>query len=158
VGLAFDCVQQWSTDLGATYWGSGVRRSVPIARMSALTGAPDIRESIRFVCLHPPDHLAKIGALPDNCEKAPVDLKSFAATAGLIANLDGVIAVDSSVANLAVKLGAVTHVLLNNAGEWRWGPVGHTSPYMPGAQLHRQPVPGDWPSVMASLKRALLKA
>jgi hypothetical protein len=156
IGLAFDCVQQWSTDLGATYWGSGIRRSVPVQLMSALTGDPEIRDTYRFVCLHPPEHRAKIGALPENCEEAPLDLATFSETAGVIANCDAVIAVDSSVANLAVKLGAVTHVLLNNAGEWRWGPGGPASPWMPGARLHRQPVPGDWPSVMASLKNALL--
>lgn len=79
----------------------------------------------------------------------------FADTASLLWQLDGVIAVDTSVAHLAGALGVRTWLLLPYCPDWRWGTMGTTTPWYPSVTLYRQPSPGDWESVIDSLAQDL---
>lgn len=83
-------------------------------------------------------------------------LHDFADTATLIAQLDLVITVDTSVAHLAGGLGKPVWVLLSYAPDWRWLLHRTDSPWYPTARLFRQPSPGDWKTpihqVITSLK------
>jgi len=66
-----------------------------------------------------------------------------------------VITIDNSTAHLAGALGLPTWVLLPYAPDWRWMLDRDDSPWYPTMRLFRQPQPGDWQSVVRSVKSAL---
>jgi len=75
----------------------------------------------------------------------------FADTAAIIANLDLVITVDTSVAHLAGALGRPTWILLRFDTDWRWGLEADTTHWYPSARLYRQTVRGDWSEPLARI-------
>jgi tetratricopeptide (TPR) repeat protein len=83
------------------------------------------------------------------------ELHNFAATAALIASLDLVITVDTSVAHLAGALGKPVWVLLAAQPDWRWGKDRHDSAWYPSARVFRQTTLGDWSNVVSELTDAL---
>lgn len=84
-------------------------------------------------------------------------LTDFAETAGLIANLDLVIAVDTAVAHLAGTLGKPVWLLNRFESEWRWMKDRSETPWYPSMRLFNQPAPGDWAAVVAELRAALMQ-
>lgn len=83
------------------------------------------------------------------------ELKDFADTAALVANLDLVITCDTAVAHLAGGLGKPVWILNRFDACWRWLADRDDSPWYPSARLFRQPEPGDWSSVIDRVVRAL---
>ncbi|MCR5875501.1 hypothetical protein LRS10_15725 [Phenylobacterium sp. J426] len=76
-------------------------------------------------------------------------------TADIIAGLDAVVTVDTSVAHLAGAMGKPVHILLPAHGvDWRWG-EGARSLWYPGARLYRQGRPGDWRQALEMVARRL---
>ncbi len=82
-------------------------------------------------------------------------LDSFEDTAAAIAHLDLVISVDTSVVHLAGALARPTWLLLPFDADWRWMLEREDSPWYPTMRLFRQPVPGDWQSVVAAVQDRL---
>ena len=85
------------------------------------------------------------------------ELVSYSDTAALLANLDLIISVDTSVVHLAGAMGKVVWALLPFAPDWRWLLDREDSPWYPTMRLFRQPQPGDWVSVMESVRAAMLE-
>lgn len=85
------------------------------------------------------------------------DIGDFASTAALIANLDLVICVDTSVAHLAGAIGKLAWVLLPFAADWRWLLEREDSPWYPSLRLFRQCNIGNWEEVVARVRDALSK-
>jgi tetratricopeptide (TPR) repeat protein len=83
------------------------------------------------------------------------DLHDFSDTAALVANLDLVITIDSSVAHLAGAMGKPTWVLLPFAPDWRWLLDRQDSPWYPQLRLLRQSIARDWPGVVRRVREAL---
>lgn len=83
------------------------------------------------------------------------ELSDFADTAALIAALDLVIAVDTSVAHLAAALGKPTWLLVPFTPDFRWLQKREDSPWYPSMRLFRQHRPGDWADVIARVAAAL---
>jgi tetratricopeptide (TPR) repeat protein len=83
------------------------------------------------------------------------ELADTADTAGLIANLDLVISVDSAVAHLAGAMGARVWVLLPKAADWRWLMDREDSPWYPTMKLFRQEKLGDWTGVVGRVAREI---
>jgi len=81
----------------------------------------------------------------------------FADTAGLVAELDLVVAVDTAVAHLAGALGKPCFVLLPAVGDFRWLVEGAESPWYPTMRLFRQPRDGDWATPFGRLAEALAR-
>jgi Flp pilus assembly protein TadD len=128
-------------------------RSLPPAELGGLAGVPDVR----FFSLQKGTAArATLEAPPVPGLKAVGDeLADFADTAAVVANLDLVIAVDTSVAHLAGAMGRPVWVLLPHAPDWRWLLGRDDSPWYPHARLFRQPAPGDWESVVRNVRAAL---
>ena len=72
------------------------------------------------------------------------DLHDFSDTAGLIANLDLIITVDTAVAHLAGAMGKPVWILIPHSPDWRWMTGREDSPWYPTARLFRQTKLGDW--------------
>jgi tetratricopeptide (TPR) repeat protein len=82
-------------------------------------------------------------------------LTIFAETAALVALMDAVVAVDTSVAHLAGALGAPLSILLPFAPDWRWLLDRDDSPWYPTARLFRQARRGAWAEVIERLAASL---
>lgn len=79
----------------------------------------------------------------------------FSDTAALMANLDLIISIDTSVAHLAAATGRPTWLMLSYAADWRWMEGGDSTPWYPGMRIFRQPDHGDWSAVIQALKSEL---
>ncbi len=129
-------------------------RSIPLNDLFELTS-----DQVEFVSLQkeiaPNDqirlnhhkHIVDVGA----------DLEDFADTAGLIANLDLVISVDTAVAHLAGAMGRPVWILLPYNPDWRWMLERSDSPWYPSARLFRQAKKGDWMSILSLVDKELKK-
>jgi tetratricopeptide (TPR) repeat protein len=127
------------------------RRSMHLEQMAPLATI----SGIRFFSLQKGAGVEQIAAsgLPVIDLMDQVD--DFADTAGLIAQLDLVIGVDTSVIHLAGAMGKPTWVLSRYDGCWRWLLARDDSPWYPGLRLFRQTKPGDWASVIEAVRQAL---
>lgn len=83
------------------------------------------------------------------------ELKTFLDTAALIANLDLVISVDTSVAHLAAAVGIPTWVMLKIGPDWRWLHGRDDSPWYSAVRLFRQTEDGNWDDVVARIYNRL---
>ncbi|MBI1284066.1 MAG: tetratricopeptide repeat protein [Thiobacillus sp.] len=83
------------------------------------------------------------------------DQTDYAETAALMAELDLIITVDTSIAHAAGALARPVWVMLQYIADFRWLLDRNDSPWYPTARLFRQPRPRDWAGVVASLKGAL---
>lgn len=73
-------------------------------------------------------------------------------TRRIVAGLDLVLSVDTSVAHLAGAMGKPVKLLAPHVAEWRWG-LGDRSALYPTIEVLRQSAPGDWRSVLDRLGR-----
>ncbi len=127
------------------------RRSIPVERFMTLAGAG--RE---FVCIQAAmkdaerTHLDALG-----CRHFEPLLSDYAETAALIANLDLVLCVDTSVAHLAAAMGKPVWLLLSYQADWRWLSGRHDCPWYPSLKIFRQSALDDWDGVFASVANAL---
>lgn len=85
------------------------------------------------------------------------ELADFADTAAVVALVDLVVAVDTSVVHLAGAMGRPTWILVPFAPDWRWLLDCDVSSWYPTARLFRQPAVGDWNGVMARVRAELAK-
>jgi ADP-heptose:LPS heptosyltransferase len=76
-------------------------------------------------------------------------------TAALIAELDLVISVDTSIAHLAGALAKPTWLLLPFAPDWRWRLGRDDSAWYPTMRLFRQEAARNWPPVVERVAAAL---
>ncbi|MDR3438541.1 tetratricopeptide repeat protein [Telmatospirillum sp.] len=129
------------------------RRSIPLVRMAPLLATP----GVSFVSLQKGEAAAQAGLLA--AAQRPFDMMNdvadFADTAALIANLDLVITVDTSVGHLAGAMGKPVWILNRLNGCWRWLDEREDSPWYPTARLFRQTRLGDWDDVIVRVAAAL---
>jgi tetratricopeptide (TPR) repeat protein len=122
------------------------RRSLPYAALQRLLAAP----GIQFVNLQLGPRADETG-LP----VLPLPLTDYGETAALIANLDLVVTVDTSVAHVAGALGARCWVMLPFAPDWRWRLNRWDTPWYRSLRLFRQPSSGDWDAVVDAILTSL---
>ncbi len=129
------------------------RRSLRLAQLAPLASAP----GVQFVSLQIGEPAAEASAPPRGLQLVDWtgELGDFADTAALVAGLDLVISVDTSVAHLAGALGRPVWILSRYDGCWRWLRDRDDSPWHPTARLFRQPAPGDWESPIAAVVATL---
>ena len=80
---------------------------------------------------------------------------AFLDTAAVMANLDLIVTVDTSIAHLAGAMARPVWVALKHMPEWRWMLGRDNSPWYPTMRLFRQRSTGDWEGVFADMAEAL---
>ena len=158
------------------HWGERVRETFgtrPVvglcwagqARSDVATAQIDARRSTKLAQWEPilriPDHgfvSLQVGKEASQAFGWPManwscDLDDFHDTAALIACLDLVIAVDTSVAHLAGAMGKPTWLLSRFDNCWRWLGDRTDSPWYPSLRQYRQSAPGDWAGVIDRVAR-----
>ncbi|AFU19257.1 tetratricopeptide repeat protein [Actinobacillus suis] len=83
------------------------------------------------------------------------DLTDFSDTAALIAQLDLVISVDTSVAHLAAAMSKPTWVLISYHPDFRWLLAREDSPWYQSVRLFRQGFDFDWQPVITRVQQQL---
>lgn len=83
------------------------------------------------------------------------ELQDFADTAAVIAQLDLVITVDTSVAHLAGAMGKTTWLMLPTVCDWRWLYECEDSPWYPSMRIFRQQQLGQWSPVLRRMAHKL---
>ncbi|HEX3407385.1 MAG TPA: tetratricopeptide repeat protein [Caulobacteraceae bacterium] len=126
------------------------RRSLRLAQLAPLAAA-----DVQFVSLQIGEPAAEAAPPGLGLVDWTAEIGDFADTAALVAGLDLVITVDTSVAHLAGALGRPVWILSRFDGCWRWLEDRDDSPWYPTARIFRQPAPGVWDAVIASVAAAL---
>jgi Flp pilus assembly protein TadD len=129
------------------------RRSAGLAAFAPLA----VVRGVRFVSLQAGTAAAQGQEPPSGMELTdPMDaVHDFADTAAVIANLDVVISVDTSVAHLAGAMGKPVFLLDRYDNCWRWLHGRTDTPWYSSMTIFRQPRPGDWSAVMHRAATAL---
>lgn len=148
VGLFWDCTQRHWPEMGAVVRCWATRRSLTPTAVRTLVQHPTVDSCVHFVNLHHPAAARLAGAPSNNISDYQPGIVDFSDTAACIAHLDAVVAVDSSVANLAVMMGVMTCVATHISGDWRWGLTGNKSPWIKNVTVYRQIDEGDWDPVI----------
>jgi ADP-heptose:LPS heptosyltransferase len=144
IGIAFG----GSPEQGLDRW-----RSIPLGQIAPLTNL----EGATFYSLQMGVAAEQIKQLqpPARLIDLQDEQEDFSDTAAIIANLDLVISVDTSVAHLAGSMGKPVWILLHNAPDWRWLLNREDSPWYPTARLFRQSTHGNWQDVLIRVEREL---
>ena len=99
----------------------------------------------------------------DSADRAPDlldvmdDVRDFADTAAIVAALDLVISVDTSVVHLAGAMGKPAFLLDRYDNCWRWLSGREDSPWYPTLRIFRQTRPNEWAPVIARVAAALAR-
>ncbi|MFM7420128.1 MAG: glycosyltransferase family 9 protein [Alphaproteobacteria bacterium] len=137
---------------GSAGHGNDRNRSMPLNAF-----LPIIDESTAWFGIQkgmPTTDLEALSAVP-NLRIFDADITDFEDTAALVAEMDLIITVDTSLAHLAGSMGRECWVMLPFNPDWRWLLNRDDSPWYPSVQLFRQSHIGDWAGVMAQLRVAL---
>jgi hypothetical protein len=104
------------------------------------------------------DEARRLRELPgvESVSLRPEDSGDFAQTANVIAGLDLVISVDTSIGHLAGAMGKPTFLLVPGVGaDWRWMTGRTDSPWYRNHRLFRGAVEGDWSPVVDRVVQAV---
>lgn len=129
------------------------KRSLPLAAFAPLAALP----GIQWISLQKGPAAAQSQKPPDGLALTDwtADLNDFADTAALVAQLDLVVTVDTSVAHLAGALGKPVFMLSRYDGCWRWLLDRTDSPWYPSLRLFTQENFGHWERAIRSLTAAI---
>ncbi|WP_372400575.1 tetratricopeptide repeat-containing glycosyltransferase family protein (plasmid) [Azospirillum sp. HJ39] len=138
---------------GSPTHGNDRNRSIglaPFARLAAIPGVTLVsiqKGPTEGLAADPPGGFPILNLSPD--------IRDFADTAAIMAGLDLVICVDTSVAHLAGALGVPVWVFIPFAPDWRWMLDREDSPWYPTMRLFRQSAPGRWDDAIDRIEDAL---
>ena len=127
-------------------------RSVALAELVPLLGVP----GVAWFSLQQGGRAAQIAETPGANALVPLPPETtLLDTAALVAELDLVVSVDTSIAHLAGALAKPTWLLLPFAPDWRWGLEREDSAWYPTMRLFRQKGPRAWSPVVARVAAEL---
>ena len=162
-----DLFQQWQQRLGPKkrmrvgFCWSGrkdnwlnTHKGMPFDRMMELVKNNPTYEWVNLQVDASAEEDAVLAAL--GVTRYPGTIGSFADTAALIAHMDVVLSVDTSIAHLSAALGRPTWLMLNwFAPCWRWMLNRDSSPWYSSMRIFRQPAQDDWTSVTRKIEQYL---
>jgi Flp pilus assembly protein TadD len=162
-------VADWRRRLGSTpAWRVGIAwsgspdhpedvlRSIPLSAMLAALHRPDIELHGVQTDIAPADRAA-LTARPGFTHHADA-LTDFSDTAALLACMDLVISVDTSVAHLAGAMGRPVWLLLQANADFRWLRQRPDSPWYPTMRLYRRTLGAAWGPTLARVGDDLSEA
>lgn len=121
-----------------------------------LAGFADLLDKVEFVSLQNYERGAEAALVPQlNILDFSLDQADFYDTAALVANLDLVISVDTSVSHLAGGMAVETWVPLMSRPDWRHGRERETSIWYDRTRYFRQTKMGEWADVIERMHQAL---
>ncbi|WP_370636735.1 tetratricopeptide repeat protein [Komagataeibacter sp. FNDCF1] len=125
------------------------RRSIPLRRLAPLAGIP----GISLVSLQMGTYTEQLRDIPAGMRLYdPMEsVRDMDDTAALIAGLDVVVSVDTSVAHLAGAMGCPVLLLDRFDNCWRWRSGRTDSPWYPTLRIIRQIHAGQWEDVVHRL-------
>ena len=128
-------------------------RSMPLSALLPLAELPDLT----LISLQKGAGIEQLEPLKEHlplrdASSAHVDMYQ---TAALLATLDIVLTVDTSIAHLAGAMAKPVWIMLPWVADWRWMERRADSPWYASARLFRQTSAGDWPSVVKQIVTAL---
>ena len=82
-------------------------------------------------------------------------ISDYADTAAFLKNIDLLITIDSSIANLAGALGIKTYLLLPFDSEWRWFNDNYSTPWYDSVRIFKQNKANDWAEVISRVKNEI---
>ncbi len=115
---------------------------VPGVALLTLQKGPKIDQAGRYFGRAP---LINIGA----------EIADYDDTMGVLANLDLLVTVDTSVAHLAGAMGCPAWIMLPRAPDWRWLLDRPDTPWYPSVRLFRRAPGQDWSDVASGIAAAL---
>lgn len=141
--------------VGLCWWGSQhlPERSMTLPHLAPLLSL----QGIEFHAVQreiPEDDLAWL-AQHGGLVRHEAALSDFAETASLLALMDLVVTIDTSVAHLAGAIGRPIWIILRRNPDWRWLVARDDSPWYPTARLFRQGRAGGWEAVVETVRAAL---
>ncbi len=142
VGLCWRGNQDWRAD---------PHRSIPIETFAPLAALP----GLRLISLHADREVAAPSFALEAYGDVDTGPDGFIDTAAIIANLDLVVTIDTSIAHLAGALGRPTYLLLRKVPEWRWLIGRDDTPWYPSTRLFRQERAGEWTGPIQHLTESL---
>jgi hypothetical protein len=143
--------------IGLAWSGRSAHKNDHNRSISLIALLPLLNVGATFVSLQKdvrPGDAKVLGQRPDILDYGEA-LNDFSDAAALIANLDLVISVDTSVAHLAGALAKPVWALLPYVPDWRWLLDREDSPWYPTARLFRQDETRAWGNVIVSVHGAL---
>jgi tetratricopeptide (TPR) repeat protein len=127
-------------------------RSMPLVRLAEIVSMP----GLDFVSVQKEVSEAHAAMLRDhNVPQLGGEFADFADTAAVVAMLDLVVTVDTSVAHIAGAMGKAVALLLPFSPDWRWLLHRTDSPWYPSMRLFRQTAIGDWNGPLDRLRAEL---
>lgn len=155
---------KWATRLAGNelkiglVWGGNPRhprermRAIPLTTMAALTEV----EGAKFYSLQKG---AAAEQMKDYTGGKIVNLEaeqdSFADTAAIMANLDLLISIDTSVAHMAGAMAKPVWLALHDSSDWRWMFHRNDTPWYPHTRLWRKDAHEQWTAVIERMKLEL---
>jgi Tfp pilus assembly protein PilF len=162
--------QRWADRLGprrarlrlGVSWRGGLKatgaaaRSMPLATLMPLLTRPDL-EVVSLQYGDVSDELAAVNAGLASPLRAfaPAEIDDFQDLAGLVANLDVVVTVQTALAHLTGALGRPGLVMIPERPEWRYGASGEAMPWYRSLRLVRQGPGEGWAPVVRRVGVAL---
>ena len=135
----------------AGFVGLDHRRSTSLTTLAPLAAVPHVR----FVSLQKGPAASEAHVEGFDLLDLMDEVHDFADTAAIVANLDLVISVDTSVVHLAGAMGKPVFLLDRYDNCWRWLSGREDSPWYPSLRIFRQQQSGDWTPVIARVATAL---
>ncbi|MBC7634773.1 MAG: tetratricopeptide repeat protein [Acetobacteraceae bacterium] len=121
---------------------SDFARSMKLAELAPLAALP----GTAFVSLQKGEAQGEIGGYFGSAPLINIgaEIVSYDDTMAVIAGLDLVVTVDTSVAHIAGAMGCPVWMLVAHRSDWRWGNGGGTTGWYPSMRIFRQNAPAAW--------------
>ena len=140
-------------------WSVNKRRNIPLIKLKSLN-LPNIDFYSLQKGVEAEEELATLqssGWNGPNIIDFTKELNDYSDTAALIANLDLVVSVDTSVVHMTGAIGKPIWILNRFDTDWRWFVDRSDSPWYPTATIFNQPSFGDWDAVVEDVRSKLME-